>query len=520
MGFPMILNLKPSVVCPKTLLAGFLDGMAVLNPTTCEITYTSDMAFVGNDVIEYKVCDTSPSIGPFCTTAFVNLEVFLGPTAVNDTTTTTQGIPVTIDVLNNDSPGGSPLDPSSVTIIDPPDNGIITSINPITGEIDYQPNSTFCGQDTFIYRVCDTLGFCDTAIVSVQVDCPPFADDDGAMPMPNVTECIDVLFNDVPGTSNINTSTVMLCMAPINGMAEVQTNGEICYTSDPGFTGNDDFTYKVADENGLFSNCANVEIIVVSMMTTTADTTTAATTTAATTTAATTTAVTTTAATTTAATTTAATTTAATTTAATTTAATTTAEPPTTAPIFGDCAFHLFLDVNFNQQQDLPLARRINARIEETHHNHKRQEEINLAGIRVTLTDSMGTVHMGVTDANGDVVLPNIPPGPATLLIEVPPGLELTTNMPNPSIIQVPAAPGVHTPPEFAGGIGLSRVRIQRTELSSSDTAILAAVGSILAIIVLIGLCSCCRITRTVDTVVHVPQTVVYTVKRVGKKNQ
>jgi hypothetical protein len=243
-------------------------GTASLLPF-CSASYTSVQGDVGLRTIEYKVCDTSPSPqGPFCDTAWVNINVLLGPTAVNDTSVTTQNVPVVIDVLENDLEGGASLDPSTVTITENPLGGIIVSINATTGEIEYQPNSTFCGMDSFKYSVEDTNGCGDEAIVEIMVHCPPVANDDGAMPMQGVEECIDVLINDVPGTTPINASTVMICVPPTNGTVQVMPNGEICYTSDAEFSSppNDDFTYKVQDEYGLFSNCANVMIIVIEPM--------------------------------------------------------------------------------------------------------------------------------------------------------------------------------------------------------------------------------------------------------------
>jgi len=45
--------------------------------------------------------------------------------------------------------------PSSVTIITPPTNGIAT-INPVTGVINYTPNVNYVGTDTMVYKFCGT----------------------------------------------------------------------------------------------------------------------------------------------------------------------------------------------------------------------------------------------------------------------------------------------------------------------------------------------------------------------------
>ncbi|MDO6519474.1 Ig-like domain-containing protein, partial [Zobellia uliginosa] len=95
--------------------------------------------------------------------------------AGDDSATTPEDTPVSIDVLDNDSNMGD-LDVSSVTITSAPSNGTFT-IDPVTGEIEYTPNSGYTGADEFTYSVCttDTPVYCDTATVSIDV----LADTDG-----------------------------------------------------------------------------------------------------------------------------------------------------------------------------------------------------------------------------------------------------------------------------------------------------------------------------------------------------
>ncbi|MGC9084482.1 MAG: Ig-like domain-containing protein, partial [Anaerolineae bacterium] len=49
------------------------------------------------------------------------------------------------------------------------------------GSFTYTPNPNFCGQDSFVYRLCDQDGDCDQATVTVTVTCvndAPVAVDD------------------------------------------------------------------------------------------------------------------------------------------------------------------------------------------------------------------------------------------------------------------------------------------------------------------------------------------------------
>ena len=80
------------------------------------------------------------------------------PVAGDDSATTNQGIPLAIDVLANDSDIDDGLNRGSVTIINPPGNGSILAINPLTGAVTYAPNVGPSLQDSFTYRVWDNTG--------------------------------------------------------------------------------------------------------------------------------------------------------------------------------------------------------------------------------------------------------------------------------------------------------------------------------------------------------------------------
>ena len=102
-----------------------------------------------------------------------NLPVKCPLQALDDDVHTPANTPVEIDVVATDQ--GTNINPMTVSItgLQQPSNGNIL-INPITGVINYTPNTGFTGTDTFEYLVCDDGGSsCDTALVSVDIsDCP------------------------------------------------------------------------------------------------------------------------------------------------------------------------------------------------------------------------------------------------------------------------------------------------------------------------------------------------------------
>jgi len=87
------------------------------------------------------------------------------PVALDDSTTTTQNTPVTIDVLSNDSdPDGDTPTVYSAT------NGTHGSVINNGSSVTYTPDDDFTGTDSFNYSISDGNGGTDTAAVSVEVE--------------------------------------------------------------------------------------------------------------------------------------------------------------------------------------------------------------------------------------------------------------------------------------------------------------------------------------------------------------
>ena len=95
------------------------------------------------------------------------------------------------------------------------------------------------------------------------VNTSPVANNDNATTEKNKSVIINVLKNDSDVENNLDITKVQVATNPSQGTASVNsTNGEITYTPTANFTGNDSFTYKVKDAQGLTSNSASVNIIV------------------------------------------------------------------------------------------------------------------------------------------------------------------------------------------------------------------------------------------------------------------
>jgi len=151
----------------------------VLNPTNGmssiingdSLVYTPNPDFNGMDTLSYAICDNGvPSL---CDTAQVIITVNPIndlPIAVNDTTSTSEDIPVDLMLSANDTDVDGNIDLSSVILINLPPTLQGTVINNGDGSITFQPASDFIGTvDPFDYQICDTGGACDTATVYIDV---------------------------------------------------------------------------------------------------------------------------------------------------------------------------------------------------------------------------------------------------------------------------------------------------------------------------------------------------------------
>jgi probable HAF family extracellular repeat protein len=167
------------------------------------------------------------------------------PVAVNDTTETTAGTPVLVDVLANDSDPDD--DPLTIISVGTPASGI-TQIE--DGRIRYSPPADFVGEAVFSYQVSDGNGGGAEGTVVVSVftgNTAPVATTDSVETESSRSVLVDVLANDSdPDGDPLTISSVG---TPTNGTATIVAEG-IEYTPADGFTGEDSFSYQIADGNG------------------------------------------------------------------------------------------------------------------------------------------------------------------------------------------------------------------------------------------------------------------------------
>jgi len=187
------------------------------------------------------------------------------PLAVNDDYVLDEGETLVVaapGVLGNDSdPDGNPL---SAQLEQGPDNGMLT-LN-LNGSFSYAPDAGFAGADSFTYRAYDGAAVSNIATVSLlvqEVNNAPLAADDAYELMKDTTLTVDapgVLTNDSDPDGDPLSAT--LESDPTHGSLSLSPDGAFSYTPDPGYAGQDSFTYRAGDGE-LNSDVAEVTLEVV-----------------------------------------------------------------------------------------------------------------------------------------------------------------------------------------------------------------------------------------------------------------
>ncbi len=214
-------------------------------------TYRPDADFSGIDQFTYLASDIDGESGLATVTLTVE--------AVNDTPTSTADAYSTAEdeVLTVDSLGGvlandvdADDDILSVTVVDEPSHGTVTLGS--DGSFQYTPDPDFHGEDSFTYVASD--GQADTEVASVTImvdavnDAPTTAEDAYSVAEDDVltVDAVEgVLANDSDGDGDA--LAVSVIDEPSHGTVTLGSDGSFVYTPEPGFHGEDSFTYVTSD---------------------------------------------------------------------------------------------------------------------------------------------------------------------------------------------------------------------------------------------------------------------------------
>lgn len=237
-------------------------GMSI-DATTGLIAWRPNNAHVGSNNVELRVSDANA--------LFASQSFSIDVANVNDT-------PAAIDdaysmianstlivaakgVLNNDSDPDA--DALSAVLVSNPANGSL-SLN-ADGGFAYAPIAGFTGADAFTYLATDGALASEPAAVTLSVNPnqAPIARDDAASTRKNTTLLIPVLANDSDPDGSLDTSSIIIVLAPNKGgSVTANSDGTVTYEPKRNFKGREKFRYTVNDEHGTSSNKAIVTVSV------------------------------------------------------------------------------------------------------------------------------------------------------------------------------------------------------------------------------------------------------------------
>lgn len=237
-----------------TILTTANNGNVSFTNDSCWL-YIPDPLFVGIDSFYVEVCDQPYNL---CDSALMVIEVLDGLIAVNDEVATENNVPITIDILDNDT---QPED-FTVTIVANVSNGILQDNG--DGTFTYIAGADFIGIDTFTYELCSSDIGCETAEAVITVSNALDAINDIDTTFVNAPIDIPILDNDIyPDFDNLTVSIIN--EGDINGfVSQIGTTGVYTYLPDNTFEGTDTFLYTI-EYPGLGADTAMVIVTVTTL---------------------------------------------------------------------------------------------------------------------------------------------------------------------------------------------------------------------------------------------------------------
>ncbi len=254
----LVVSISPISLPSNGTVTLYADGLFI---------YTPNPGFLGTDSFVYQICDFTPN--PLCDNAVVYLTVVdnlnNAPIANADAISTDLDVPISGNVLTNDSdPDGDNL-AVTLTPVVAPSNGIVTLSS--NGDYTYTPSAGFLGMDSFVYELCDDgdSPICVQGTVTITValpsNTPPTPQDDYVTAPVDGYATGNVAANDSDPEGDALSVSSFAVIPPDNGSVFLFSNGGFTYYPSAGFVGTDSFAYEVCDD-GSPSLCSTAIVFV------------------------------------------------------------------------------------------------------------------------------------------------------------------------------------------------------------------------------------------------------------------
>lgn len=210
--------------------------------------------FNGTITVEYEACDQFNE----CASATVTIDISPvndGPIAQNDENATDEDITTSGTLSENDVD----VDEGDVLIYSLISDGDGLTLND-DGTYSFVPEADFFGELSWDYEVCDQENECSTATLTIFVeavnDAPEALDDE------YVISSVDELMGNVgDNDDDVDSNDLFFTLLDPaeHGSIEMDSEGNFSYTPNDEFTGLEQLTYEICDNEGL---CVEAELII------------------------------------------------------------------------------------------------------------------------------------------------------------------------------------------------------------------------------------------------------------------
>ena len=219
------------------------------------VTFIPHARHVGPAALTYEITDGQSTVGADVELTVVDITDT--PLLQADAASLDEDQTTAIDILANDVALTSNIDPTTLVVIDPADNGVATW-NGTT--IDYAPDPDFFGDDSFRYFVCDFQEFCNAATATITVtpvnDVPEFVvgADEIVLEDPGPQSVVGWATGIAAGageggqsvTFNLTTTNPSL----FSVLPAVDADGQLSYTPAPDANGSATLIVSLSDDGG------------------------------------------------------------------------------------------------------------------------------------------------------------------------------------------------------------------------------------------------------------------------------
>lgn len=222
-----------------------------LSGTPPTVTYSPASGFSGNDSFTFIANDGTLNSAAATVSIAVNA-VNRAPVATSKSVNVNEDTPTAI-VLTGTDPDGNSL---TFNVVSGPGHGSLSGTAP---NLVYSPSSNFNGSDQFTFKASD--GSLTSAVATVSITVVPINDAPVAISQSLTTMQDGSVSFTLTGTDvESNSLTFSTVTGPSNGIL-TGTPPNLVYQPTPGFSGNDQFTFK-ANDGALNSTPATISITV------------------------------------------------------------------------------------------------------------------------------------------------------------------------------------------------------------------------------------------------------------------